>query len=379
MTTLETTVAGVKLGCCVYNASGPRTGLGGALVKIGQSRAGAVLSKSATLLPQDGNAMPRYKELDLGKGACGSINSEGLPNKGIDYYISAEVVDACKATGKPYFCSLSGLKLADNLEMLSRAAKVANIDAIELNLACPNIPGKPTIAYDFEQMDEVLGAVCSHPASKKKPLGVKLAPYFDIPHFQRAAEILNKYPIKYVVCTNTVGNALCVDAENEMALISPKGGFGGLGGGYVKQIALANVRQMSQLLRADIDVVGVGGVKTGTDAFELILCGAAAVQVGTQHFGEGPSCFDRIAGELEALMKRKGYSSIEQFRGKLKPYSKPAGGAKAAKGGDDEGGVAGKKQEGSAANLLIVVLIALVAWLLGRDPTVKAWIASLAK
>lgn len=114
-----------------------------------------------------------------------------------------------------------------------------------------------------------------------------------------------RYPIKYVVCTNTIGNALIVDADAEHAIITPKGGFGGLGGGYIKPVALANVRQMSQLLRPDIDVVGVGGVKTGRDAFELILCGAAAVQVGTMHWSEGAGCFNRIAEELEELMSKK--------------------------------------------------------------------------
>lgn len=325
MTSLQTTLAGIPLSCCVYNASGPRTGAVDALVKIGESQAGAVLSKSATLLPQDGNPFPRYNEFQLGDYCVGSINSEGLPNRGIDYYISEDVVKKVAASGKPYIVSLSGLSLKDNLDMLHRASNVCGIAAIELNLACPNIPGKPTIAYDFEQMDEVLREVTSHPAftgHPERPLGVKLAPYFDIPHFQRAAEILNKYAIKFVVCTNTIGNALIVDADAEHAVISPKGGFGGLGGGYVKQIALANVRQMSLLLRPDIDVVGVGGVQSGRDAFELILCGAMAVQVGTTHWSEGAMCFTRIAGELETIMKEKGYQAIDDFRGKLKPYDK---------------------------------------------------------
>ena len=63
-------------------------------------------------------------------------------------------------------------------------------------------------------------------------------------------------------------------------------------------------------------------LSSGSDAFDLILCGASAVQVATCHWREGPGCFDRIAAELEALMKRKGYDSISDFRGKLKPYDK---------------------------------------------------------
>jgi dihydroorotate dehydrogenase (fumarate) len=323
---LRTKVAGLDLDCCVYNASGPRTGSIEALQKIGTSKSGAILAKSATLVAQDGNQIPRFvNKIDLGPHLCeGSMNSEGLPNKGIDYYISGEAISALRGYGKPYIVSLSGLSLKDNLEMLGRAMAVEGIDAIELNLACPNIPGKPTIAYDFQQMEDVLKAITAHPLFSKKPLGVKLAPYFDFPYFEQATNIISKYPVKYVVTVNTIGNALFIDVDNECPSMLAKDGFGGLGGGFVKQTALANVRQLSLLFakkgREDIDIVGVGGVSTGKDAFEMILCGAKAVQVGTCHWTEGPSCFARIAKELEDIMKKKGYSSIEDFRGKLKPY-----------------------------------------------------------
>jgi dihydroorotate dehydrogenase len=132
-------------------------------------------------------------------------------------------------------------------------------------------------------MDHVLTRVSSHPGFHLKPVGVKLAPYFDSSHFDKVVDILIKHPIKYVVCINTIGNALFVDSENECAMIAPREGLGGLGGGFVKPTALANVYKISRLLiekgRSDIDVVGVGGIFTGKDAFEMILCGASAVQV----------------------------------------------------------------------------------------------------
>ena len=84
-----------------------------------------------------------------------------------------------------------------------------------------------------------------------------------MPHFERAAACINSFEgIAFVVCINTVGNALVVDFEAEQPLIHPKGGFGGIGGGLVKYTALANVKKMRELLRPDIDVVGVGGVRT---------------------------------------------------------------------------------------------------------------------
>jgi len=318
----------VDLNNCVYNASGPRTGSREALKIIAGSASGAVLSKSATLVSQKGNDMPRFvKDIDLGAGKTnGSCNSEGLPNQGIDYYLSPQLLEEMKDSGKPYMVSISGLSLADNLEMLEMIMAVKEVEAVELNLACPNVPGKPVIAYDFDQMDSVLKAVCGHKAFGRKPVGVKLAPYFDMPHFDTATSILAKYPIHFVVCVNTIGNALFVDAESETVLIAPKGGYGGLGGGYVKHTALANVKKVCEGLvakgREDIDVVGVGGVSTGTDAFEMILCGAKAVQVGTCHWTEGAPCFERITRELKSIMQKKGYSHIEDFRGRLKPYQK---------------------------------------------------------
>ncbi len=83
---LNTVIAGVPIGCCIYNASGPRTGAVEALVKIADSQAGAVLCKSATLNKQDGNQLPRFvNKVVLGDRCQGSLNSEGLPNAGIEY------------------------------------------------------------------------------------------------------------------------------------------------------------------------------------------------------------------------------------------------------------------------------------------------------
>jgi len=279
--------------------------------------------------------------------------------------------------------------------MLNRVAEVRDRDptriaGVELNLACPNIPGKPTVAYDFEQMEDVLSQVAEHPlfrssksSSSKCPLGVKLAPYFDVPHFDRAAELVlrHKDVVRYVVTTNTIGNALVVDAEHEMAAIAPKGGFGGLGGGYVKQTALANVKALYDRLEGSgVDVVGVGGVASGTDAFELILCGAKAVQVGTTHWTEGAGCFDRISAELDALMKKKGYASIEQFRGKLKPYSKPKGGAKQPKGHLGEGDAARAERLALAVkrmHALVMLLVVALAATAMQVPAIQVLIEGL--
>ena len=324
MVSLKTTVAGIPMDCCIYNASGPRTGSAAALAKIAASKSGGVLAKSATVLKQIGNPQPRTWQSD-----DASLNSEGLPNSGIDYYLDeTTIAESLGTSGKPYMVSISGKTLDDNLLMIKRVIEVnkktGKISCLELNLACPNIIGKPIIAYDFEQMKTVLSKVAAVPGIQSLKLGVKLPPYFDGPHFEAAAAVLNahKHIVAYVATINTIGNALALDLVAEMPCISSNGGFAGLSGKAAKYTALANVRKMRLFLDKSIDVVGVGGIETGQDAFEHILCGATAVQVGTCHWREGPKCFDRIHDELVTLMEQKGYSKIDDFKGKLKDWSK---------------------------------------------------------
>ena len=323
---LKTSVGGVPLSSCVYNASGPRSGTAAALSKVCSSRAGGVLAKSATIAKQAGNPQPRTFHAPNG---LASFNSEGLPNSGIDYYIAEDTIDECMASNpeKAYMVSISGKSLKDNLEMLQRIIKAPSlpkIKAVELNLACPNVIGKPIIAYDFDQMKDILKQVSAAIKGTGINLGIKLPPYLDGPHFQQAADILNQFEdsISYVASINTLGNSLVVDMHSEAPVISSNNGFAGLSGAAVKYTALANVRKLRLALKDSIDVVGVGGVQSGQDAFDLILCGATAVQVGTCHWTEGPKCFDRICKELEQIMETKGYTSIDDFKGKLKDWSR---------------------------------------------------------
>lgn len=324
MADLSASVGGVRLETCIYNASGPRSGTSSALSKVTASAAGAVLSKSATLEKQNGNPQPRIWHHPADTA---SFNSEGLPNSGIDYYIDAETIEeAMQNSQKPYFVSLSGKTLSDNIEMLRRISKSptkTKISAIELNLACPNVIGKPIIAYDVDQMNDILQAV-GKLTKDLPPLGVKLPPFLDFQHFEAAAVVLNKHKstVKYVASINTIGNALAIDSVSEAPYISSNYGFAGLSGPAVKYTALANVCKLREILHTDIDVVGVGGVRTGEDVFEMLLAGASAVQIGTTHWKEGPTCFDRIADELKALLQQKGYTSVADVRGNLQPWSR---------------------------------------------------------
>ena len=377
---LKTTLAGIPMDCCIYNASGPRTGSSAALAKIAASKSGGVLAKSATVIKQLGNPQPRTWQSENA-----SLNSEGLPNSGIDYYLDeTTIAESVAPSEKPYMVSISGKTLDDNVLMIKQIIEVnkktGKIACVELNLACPNIIGKPIIAYDFDQMKAVVSKVASVSGIQSLRLGVKLPPYFDGPHFEAAASILNahKHIVSYVATINTIGNALVVDAVAEMPCISSNGGFAGVSGKAVKFTALANVRKMRLLLDTSIDVVGVGGIETGEDAFEHILCGATAVQVGTTHWREGPKCFDRIHDELIVLMEQKGYSSIADFKGKLKDWSKEGANVSRAarKLSADVPAVAEKGQLGGAQDVAMIinfVLLIIVAALVADKFGFTSW------
>ena len=273
------------------------------------SDSGSFVTKSATAKYREGNPSPRYVEVPLG-----TINSMGLPNEGLDYYLDYALKFQEKHE-QTIFLSVAGMSFEENMEMLKKINSSDFKGIIELNLSCPNVPGKPQTGYDFEATERILQEVFTF---IEKPLGVKLPPYFDMAHFDKIAEVLNKFPLHYVNCINSIGNGLYIDTEKEEVVIKPKDGFGGIGGEYIKPTALANVRAMYTRLNKKIQVIGCGGVLTGQDVFEHILCGASMVQVGSQLMKENPSIFGRLLSELKEIMSQKGYQSIDDFKGKLK-------------------------------------------------------------
>ncbi len=304
----STSIAGVKLDSFVFNAAGPRDVIEQEIEIIAKSSSSAVVMKSCTIGPRKGNEEPRYVDIPYG-----SINSMGLPNLGYKSYL--EISSRLKKKfSKPIVASVAGLCEEDYTVMVEAFQK-SYVDLIEVNLSCPNIKGKPQVAYDFEQSEKIIRNVSS--IKGKKPLGLKLPPYYDFIHHQQMAEIIKIYPIKFVTLINSIGNALFIDADKEAVVIKPKNGFGGLGGHYIKPVALANVRKFYELL-PQIDIIGCGGIYSGKDAFEYLLAGASAIQLGTVFMQEGPKCFGRIDSELDKIMEKKEYKSINEVKGRLR-------------------------------------------------------------
>ncbi len=309
MIDISTKIAGVKLETCIINTAGPADVTLEELEIVANSKSSAITMKSCTVEPRSGNPEPRYADLE-----CGSINSMGLPNLGYKAYIKfAKALR--KKYKKPIIASISGMTLDDNV-LIFKAFNNSDVDIIEFNPGSPNTIGKPIVGYDVEAMDRLLDAVAK---VSKKPWGVKLPPYFDLVHFDQIASVIKKYPVKFVTCVNSIGNGLVINPYTEKPLIKPKGGLGGIGGKYIKYTTLANVRRFYELFEDKIQIIGVGGVYTGVDAFELILAGASAVQIGTAFLQKGPGIFEAVQTELSDFMQTKGYKKLSDFRGKLKP------------------------------------------------------------
>lgn len=306
---IGTKIAGVRLETCVFNTSGAADITLEELETIAKSKSSAITMKSCTLEPRVGNPEPRYADLEYG-----SINSMGLANLGYKAYVRFSKILKVKYK-KPVIASVCGLSLEDNITIL-KAFNNSKVDIIEFNPGSPNTIGKPIVGYDSLEMDRILDKV-----SKvcKKPWGIKLPPYFDLVHYEQIAKVIKKYPVKFVTCINSLGNGLVINPYTEKPLIKPKGGLGGIGGKYTKYTTLANVRIFYELFEDKIQVIGVGGVYSGVDAFELILAGASAVQIGSAFLQHGPGIFEKVENELADFMEIKGYKKISDFRGKLKP------------------------------------------------------------
>ncbi|KRM21386.1 dihydroorotate oxidase [Latilactobacillus graminis] len=309
MISTKTTLAGIHFDNCLMNAAGVYCYDASELNQIQNSMAGTFVTKTATVTPRTGNQVPRYRATHLG-----SINSMGLPNKGLQYYMDYISQQQKAVPHKTYFQSIAGFNLAEDEYLLAQIQASDFTGVVELNLSCPNVPGKPQIGYDFETVEKILTRVFE---VYRGPLGIKLPPYFDIVHFDQMATILNQFPLAFVNSVNSIGNGLIIDSLSERVTIKPKHGFGGIGGDYLKPTALANVHAFYQRLKPSIQIIGTGGIKSGQDAFEHILCGASMVQVGTALHAEGPQIFARLTAELKTIMYQKGYTTLTDFRGKL--------------------------------------------------------------
>lgn len=308
MCTLITRFRGIVFKNPISNASGVFSSHSDELNLLFQTHSGTMITKSATLGSREGNIRPSYWQ-----NSQISVNSMGLPNNGIEYYVDY-IRDLPK--GKHCFLSIANIDNIHTAEILDYIIDLDYIKYPEINVSCPNIEGKEQLGYDYEGLDDFLTNTVD--IYYNKPYGLKLPPYFDPIHINMIGDIVEQHPnIAFLTCVNSIGNVLHIDIDTENSVIAPKSGLGGLGGDYILPVALSNVYQFKKRL-PHIDIIGCGGIRSGEDVFKHILVGATFVQIGTHLNRNGVGSIQTIIEELRTIMNRKGYQTLDDFRGQYK-------------------------------------------------------------
>jgi len=270
----------------------------GAMKRVFESDAGAVVTKSIGLKPRDGYPNPTVIELEHG-----ILNAIGLSNPGIDDF--EEEIKTLKKTRIPVIGSVFGSTTKEFVEV---AGKMENygVDALELNMSCPHAEGYGLeIGSKSKLVKEITFNV-------KKivdiPVFVKISPNLaDIVEIAKSAE---KGNADAIVAINTV-KAMKIDINLKKPVLSNK--IGGYSGKAVKPIGVRCVYEISKNI--DLPVIGVGGITTGEDAIEYFMAGAHAVQIGSAVYYRGIDVFEKVNTEIKNWMKNNGYKKLSELIG----------------------------------------------------------------
>jgi dihydroorotate dehydrogenase (NAD+) catalytic subunit len=266
---------------------------------------GAIVTKTITLDARKGNPPPRLIET-----ASGMLNSIGLQNKGANIF-KREHYGRLKQLNTQVIISFAGKNEAEFVECAKILTDQDFPNAFELNFSCPNVVHGQTkyrlVSQDLQATAQIISQI-KHVTHL--PLIVKLTPNVtDIVGIAKAAEAAGADAISLI---NTyIGMA--VDAETMKPVLGNV--IGGLSGPAIKPLALRAVWEVCK--NVSIPVIGIGGIMTGTDVAEFMLCGAKAVQVGTANLVD-PNAHTRIFKEFKDYLARKDIQSLDELIGRLK-------------------------------------------------------------
>jgi dihydroorotate dehydrogenase (NAD+) catalytic subunit len=264
-----------------------------------EAGAGGVVTKSIGASPRSGYANPTVEAY----GEWGFLNAMGLPNPGIAAY--PEEIRVALDAGVPVVGSVFA-PTAEEFAALAGKMVDAGVLAVELNLSCPHAKGLGSeIGSDPELVFAVTKAV---KGAVSVPVWAKLTPNVADPAGLAAAA--ERAGADAIVAINTV-RAIAVEPVLHRPVLAH--GMGGLSGPAIKPIGLACVWQIFE--RVKVPIVGVGGIRTATDALEYLLAGASAVEIGTAVTTDGIRVFGQLAQGLERLLREQGADSIDGLIG----------------------------------------------------------------
>jgi dihydroorotate dehydrogenase (NAD+) catalytic subunit len=253
----------------------------------------AFVSKTITLKPRDGNPPPRLFE-----APAGLVNSIGLPNKGLRGYLTDDLPQLAQLP-VALITNVMGSTSDELAELVTALDARPEVDALELNVSCPNVETGLDIGADPNELHAVVRELRPLTA---KPLIVKLTPNTaDVAVVAQAAQDAGADAVSLI-------NTLRAYAPHPRASGAAWLGnaTGGLSGPAIRAVALAQVREVAT--RVAIPVIGMGGVQTGLHAASMLEAGATLVAVGTENFRD-PAAGTRISRELDDLFANSGEKS----------------------------------------------------------------------
>ena len=300
MVDMSVTLCGVTLKNPVIAASGT--------FSFGQHHAqfidinglGGIALKSVTPEKRAGNKPPRIAETP-----SGMLNSVGLQNPGLEAFIKDELPEVEKLD-TAVIVNVAGSRIEDYVTVIERL-NGGDFEFYELNISCPNVKlGGASLGTDPQSAAQCVRAAN---AAAKKPLIVKLTPAAG--NIVAVAKAVQDAGADAVSLINTLP-AMAVDVKTRRPTLGNV--TGGLSGPCIKPVALKMVYDVSRAV--SIPVIGMGGIMTGEDAAEFMLCGATAVMVGTANLID-PSAPLRIINELGAYAESTNVRNITALTGAL--------------------------------------------------------------
>lgn len=300
MVNTSVVLSGITLSNPVIPASGT-FGFGYEFAEIYDiSILGSISIKGTTREARFGNPTPRIAECTQGM-----INSVGLQNPGIDKVISDELPRLRRHFKKPIIANISGFSVEEYVFCCEKIDKEECVGIIEVNVSCPNVrDGGMSFGTSPESAAEVTKAV---KAVTSKPVYIKLSPNVtDIVSIARACEEAGADGLSLI---NTL-LGMRIDLKTKKPVIHNK--TGGFSGRAILPVALRMVYQVYEAVK--IPIIGMGGVASAEDVIEMMLAGAAAVQVGAANLVEPYAC-KTIIDSLPDTMQKYGIENISDITG----------------------------------------------------------------
>lgn len=262
-------------------------------------RLGGISVKGLTLEPRMGNKTPRICETP-----SGILNSVGLQNPGVHEFVRTEIPFLRQFDTK-IIANIAGNSFSD-YEQMAEILNDADVDAIELNVSCPNVKDGVVFGQDPQLLEKLTRSVKDR---FDKPLFVKLTPNVtSIVDTAKAAEAGGADGVSLI---NTL-LGMAIDIYKRRPILANN--TGGLSGPCVKPVAVRMVHEVYR--NVNIPVIGMGGIETGEDAVEFIIAGASCVMVGTASFVDPLACIKVIDG-IEEYMKKANVKDICELVGCL--------------------------------------------------------------